>query len=168
MHIYIYILAFNSHLKNIINQNSILRRLSSLELPNGIKIGSQVAIKKKVHNRFNAAIQYTCKVDCYASMASRAPVYEDQEFFGVVESFLTFIYNNQQSMLALIKPTSSIYSERIQNSHIDACQYFNSTEWQNQEFIIIDVLQIRKMVAFWNRKDSTERSKIYILDMNIN
>lgn len=96
----------------------------------------------------------------------RPPLYEDHEFYGIVDRYFTFTYNEQQKMLALVKQAPALQVDTIMGYSTIASQYFPASEFQSQGYIMIDATQIRKLVAFWEQRNANRRPRVYILEMD--
>ncbi|PKC51476.1 hypothetical protein RhiirA1_483658 [Rhizophagus irregularis] len=93
------------------------------------------------------------EVDIYSNNQRRTPVFEKRPFYGNIEYYLMYEFNNEKSMLAYINWTASVSTDSV------GLKYF--TKFAGYDFI--DVIAVERCVGFIKVDN-----KYYIVDKEAN
>ncbi|PKK55230.1 hypothetical protein RhiirC2_803015, partial [Rhizophagus irregularis] len=98
-------------------------------------------------------LQVYLEVDIYSNNQRRTPVFEKRPFYGNIEYYLMYEFNNEKSMLAYINWTASVSTDSV------GLKYF--TKFAGYDFI--DVIAVERCVGFIKVDN-----KYYIVDKEAN
>ncbi|CAB5349866.1 unnamed protein product [Rhizophagus irregularis] len=116
---------FNSFLAPIVSE------LQELERSNWIR-------RNETWARVNYSVLVYLEVDIYSNNQRRTPVFEKRPFYGNIEYYLMYEFNNEKSMLAYINWTASVSTDSV------GLKYF--TKFAGYDFI--DVIAVERCVGF--------------------
>ncbi|GBC18933.2 uncharacterized protein OCT59_015223 [Rhizophagus irregularis] len=131
---------FNSFLAPIVSE------LQELERSNWIR-------RNETWARVNYSVLVYLEVDIYSNNQRRTPVFEKRPFYGNIEYYLMYEFNNEKSMLAYINWTASVSTDSV------GLKYF--TKFAGYDFI--DVIAVERCVGFIKVDN-----KYYIVDKEAN
>ncbi|CAB4396019.1 unnamed protein product [Rhizophagus irregularis] len=128
-------------------------KFSRLLTRNGYYIGSNWIRRNETWARVNYSVLVYLEVDIYSNNQRRTPVFEKRPFYGNIEYYLMYEFNNEKSMLAYINWTASVSTDSV------GLKYF--TKFAVYDFI--DVIAVERCVGFIKVDN-----KYYIVDKEAN
>ncbi|CAB4383655.1 unnamed protein product [Rhizophagus irregularis] len=128
-------------------------KFSRLLTRNGYYIGSNWIRRNETWARVNYSVLVYLEVDIYSNNQRRTPVFEKRPFYGNIEYYLMYEFNNEKSMLAYINWTASVSTDSV------GLKYF--TKFAGYDFI--DVIAVERCVGFIKVDN-----KYYIVDKEAN